>query len=486
MTERSNDPGSDDGEQREHRTEIEHIERVDEQEAAHEEASDDEPNRSDSIDLGVLSAVQDFTDEAAVLTAKIQSPTGSSGLFAIIQAGEIRAVVQLEGESTPFDASGLRGSLEADDKTLMTLLEPGRWPESFLLDFGRGHTADPVETYTLCVHLIEEHLDFPRQGMEHVVALWIFASYLHRRLGVCPYLAITGPKGSGKTKFLEVLYHLAFNALFTVNITQAALFRSIQAARATILLDEAEALSDVGRSEDLRLLLQSGYKAGASVVRASGEGFRIQKFDTYGPKALANIRGLESVLADRAIPIHMWRTAAAQGAKPVRQSDSEWGEVRAGLYSFALTQSQRVLDIYSTEDDGLYRYTNRLGELWRPILALASVLEQQGVPELVDVVQRIQDEHSGDVVAMEIDPEEVALALALIDLVEGASSNLSVGEITRQVAARLGPDAEIPDRAHVGRMMRRLNLGHPRRTGTERRYFVVAAEVTDFLKRMGG
>ena len=279
---------------------------------------------------------------------------------------------------------------------------------------------------------------------------------------------------------------LAFNALFTVNITQAALFRSIQATRGTILLDEAESLSGDERSEDLRQLLQSGYKAGASVVRASGEGFGLQKFDTYGPKALANIRGLEPVLADRAIPIHMWRTAGAQGAKPVGRSDSEWGEVRAGLYSFALTQSKRVWGIYTTEDSGLFRYTNRMGELWRPILALASLLEQQGVPGLVDIVQRIQDDHRDDVVGMEIDPEEVALAAALIDLVQGASSTLSVGEITRQVEVRLGPDAEIPTRAHVGRMMRRLNLGHPRRTGTERQYFVVAAEVIDFLRRMGG
>lgn len=376
-------------------------------------------NISDSTGFGVLNAVQDFANGVAVLTVMALSATGSPGLFAIIQAGAVRAIVQLRDSITHWSASGLRGILEADLKTLVILLEPGRWPAARLGDFLRGHTADLVETYTRCVQLIEEHLDFPRQGIANVVVLWIFGTYLHRLLGVFPYLAITGPKGSAKTKLLEVMDRLAFNALFTVNITQAALFRSIQATRATILLDEAESLSGDERSGDLRQLLHSGYRKGASVVRASAEGFGLQKFDTYGPKALANIRGLEPVLADRAIPIHMWRTVAAQGAKPVRQSDSEWGEVRAGLYSFALTQSQRVWDIYSAEDSGLFRYTNRMGELWRPILALASLLEQEGVTGLVDIVQRIQDDHRDDVVGMEIDPEELALAAALIDLVEG-------------------------------------------------------------------
>lgn len=45
--------------------------------ATNREASDEEPNMSAPIELGLLNAVQDFTDEATVLTVKMQSQTGS-------------------------------------------------------------------------------------------------------------------------------------------------------------------------------------------------------------------------------------------------------------------------------------------------------------------------------------------------------------------------------------------------------------------------
>ena len=441
-----------------------------------------------SAEIGTLNAVQDFMGPIGVVTVKLHPPGRSPGLFAVMGVGEERNIVPVTDRVTPWRVGELSGNLEADNPTLMSLLESGSWPAERLSDFlSRNPTVDPVETFTRCVHYIEKHIDFPDKSYGRIVALWLMGTYIHRLFEAFPYLAITGPRGSGKTRLLEVLGGLAFNPLFTANISPAAMFRVIEAMCPTLLLDEAEGLSESGSSFDLRLIIQSGYRPGPTAIRASGDGYTIQTWNLYCPKAIANIHGLESTLADRAIPVVMWKTRGIQGRLRLDRKAPDWGEIRAQLYSFALTNHERVAAMYaSSADESLFRQAGRIGELWNPLLAIAAFLEENGATDLVLTVQEAQEQHSQDVAGSASDPWEVALAVALLDLVPSGSALLTPTQIADQMIKRLGSGEAEPTANNVGRLMRRLKLGHDRRTGVKRQYLVFAKRVVDFLKRTGG
>lgn len=68
------------------------------------------------------------------------------------------------------------------------------------------------------------------------------------------------------------------------------------------MIDETEKLSRPDRALEFRSILLGGYKKGEKVYRTEKlrDGtFQPEAFEVYGPKALANIGGIEDVLEDR-------------------------------------------------------------------------------------------------------------------------------------------------------------------------------------------
>ena len=74
---------------------------------------------------------------------------------------------------------------------------------------------------------------------------------------------------SGKTRLLEVLHELVREPISTMNISDAALFRVIEAKAPTLLFDEVDSIfnpkaRERGLRDDLRALLNAGYRRGAA------------------------------------------------------------------------------------------------------------------------------------------------------------------------------------------------------------------------------
>ena len=96
--------------------------------------------------------------------------------------------------------------------------------------------------------------------------------------------------------------------------------------------------SDPGMQQ-IRQLLNSGYKQGMPAIRVTGDDIKPQAFDVYSPKILAAIMGLEDVLASRCIAIPMRRTNKKMPSFP---SNFDGGAIRHQLYTLALTHFQAV------------------------------------------------------------------------------------------------------------------------------------------------
>jgi hypothetical protein len=85
----------------------------------------------------------------------------------------------------------------------------------------------------------------------------------------------------------------------------------------TILFDEVDAIfnpKNGGNHEDLRGLLNAGYKRSATIARCVGDtkNMKVERFPVYAPAALAGIAGaMPSTITTRAITIHMRRRREA-------------------------------------------------------------------------------------------------------------------------------------------------------------------------------
>jgi hypothetical protein len=138
---------------------------------------------------------------------------------------------------------------------------------------------------------VRRYVVFASDAQPVALAVWIAHAHTIKAADCTAYLAITSPaKRSGKTRLLELLELLVPSPLRTSNISDAALFRIIDEARPVILLDEADAIfGPKSDREDLRALLNAGYRRGAEVVRceANGKAQVVRRFDAFSAKALA-------------------------------------------------------------------------------------------------------------------------------------------------------------------------------------------------------
>lgn len=161
------------------------------------------------------------------------------------------------------------------------------------------------------------------------LSLWVLHGYCVESAVATPYLAITSAeKRSGKSRLLEVLAILVARPLRAAGATEAALFRSLKTTPPpTLLMDEVDALFGPkanGNHEDLRALLNAGHRRGTPVLRCVGErSSSVEKFEVFGPKALAGIGDLPDTVADRSLPIRLKRRAPSERVERFRERDAE-------------------------------------------------------------------------------------------------------------------------------------------------------------------
>ena len=161
------------------------------------------------------------------------------------------------------------------------------------------------------------YVALPPHGAD-TLALWVVFAHSLDAFQVAPRLALTSPvKQCGKTRTLTILQNLTPKALLTSNISSAGLFRTIEAARPTLLIDEGDSFLQF--SDELRGILNSGHtRAGAFVIRLVGQDFEPRTFSTWAAMAFASIGRLPDTLADRSIILPMKRKSAGEKVERFR------------------------------------------------------------------------------------------------------------------------------------------------------------------------
>lgn len=200
------------------------------------------------------------------------------------------------------------------------------------------------------------YMDFQDDRIYDFCALWTIGTYFHAFFNTYPYVFWNAMKASGKTKCLTLTEMMAFNAINATNISASALFRLIQANKCTMLLDENENATEHQISEWKSILL-SGYKRAGKVYRAE-EGrkrgskvFRVNEYEVYSPKMLANIGGVEDVLESRCIYFNLLRTVNYEtGNREIETTLDKWKDIRNDLYILLMQEFSTVIDTYKNLD----------------------------------------------------------------------------------------------------------------------------------------
>ncbi|MGB3441958.1 MAG: DUF3631 domain-containing protein [Actinophytocola sp.] len=216
---------------------------------------------------------------------------------------------------------------------------------------------------------------FPNEHCAHAVALWFAHTHIADRFYITPRLILDSAEpGSGKTRVLEVASLLVRSPESTISTTPAALFRLVSASRITILFDEVDAVFNAkGGNEDLRGLLNAGYKQGATVTRCAGDAksMKIERFPVFAPVALGGIAGnMPATITTRAVTIHMRRRRSNQTVEQFRQRTAERDArpIREALAAWMASVADEAAEAVPSLPNGV---VDRSAEIWEPLVAIA-------------------------------------------------------------------------------------------------------------------
>jgi putative DNA primase/helicase len=241
----------------------------------------------------------------------------------------------------------------------LNLPDPDPWPDpvdgAALLD----EVAQAIRRYVV----LDQH---EADG----VAFWVLAAHAFDAWVIFPRLFVTAPeKQCGKTTLLDLISRLVPRRLVASGITASSLFRTIEAARPTLLLDEADAYAR--GNEDLRSVLDAGHRRDGAVIRTVGDNHEPRQFSAWAPVALAAIGHLPGTIEDRSIIIRLRRRRPDEPVESLRldrvgrleelaRKAARWAADHIGVLAAA----------DPTMPPGIY---NRAADNWRALLAVADL-----------------------------------------------------------------------------------------------------------------
>lgn len=219
------------------------------------------------------------------------------------------------------------------------------------------------------------YVAFPSVEAGHALTLWIAATHAQDAWEHAPRCAVVSPeKRCGKSRVMDVAEATSRASLVTVNISPAALVRSItEKDPPTLFIDEADTIfgaKSADNNEDLRGIVNSGHQRGRPYVRYDMTSRSVENLPTFSMAMLAGIGDLPDTIMDRAIVLRMRRRAPGEKVAPyrTRRDRPALHELRDRLTDWikphidSLQGSEPVMPV---ED--------RAADTWEPLVAVADL-----------------------------------------------------------------------------------------------------------------
>jgi hypothetical protein len=218
------------------------------------------------------------------------------------------------------------------------------------------------------------------EGSDVIIATWLPHTYLIEPAGsaqviaTSPILSINSPdRQCGKSTVKQLLSKLAARPCSTDNISNASLYRLMELEQPTLLIDEADTFL-VSRQEMVGIL-NSGYRPDGWVIRQDPDkGQQINRFSTWGAKAIFSIGNLPPSLHSRCLSIPMKRKrkdeAVTRLSVYLRENEGALNDLRRKILRFCLDNREAIAISTPELPDCL---DDRQQDNCEPLLQIASV-----------------------------------------------------------------------------------------------------------------
>jgi putative DNA primase/helicase len=244
--------------------------------------------------------------------------------------------------------------------------------KDFLPHWKNEQWSDPVDGAALLDGLrnyFTRHAALPKNA-DVVLALWPLHTWVFDCFDITPYLVITSPtRRCGKSLVLTILQWLCCRAKKNDSMSKAAIYRSVEAERPTLVLDETGWVVDL--KDERQGVLCGGFERNGFVEVCEGESANItvRRFSTYCPKAFGIIGKLTATLMDRSIEVAMQRKTKLDKVERLgRRDNADCARLRQQCLRWANDNREALPAITVKAPEGL---NDRALDIWEPLLAIA-------------------------------------------------------------------------------------------------------------------
>lgn len=289
------------------------------------------------------------------------------GIAAVVKIVELPSPVK---DSSDFFAA--RGAKERFDALVATAQkQPARHASRGRAEIDGAALLDDVRTF------ISRFVAFPDESNLDAVTLWAAHTHMVECFHTTPRLAaVSAEPESGKTRLLEILDLLTPNPMLILSPSVAAVFRKLANEQVTLLIDECDTIFNFrgkdDQNEDLRALLNAGYRRGAHIPRCTGKNHEVQEFAVFAATALAGIGDLPETVMTRAIVIRMKRRTSSETVEPfrLRIHEEQGHALRDRLALWAESVGAEAGAAYPDLPEGV---VDRRAEAWEPLISIADL-----------------------------------------------------------------------------------------------------------------
>jgi hypothetical protein len=393
----------------------------------------------------------------------------------------------------------------ADSLTNLVTGKGGAWTLAPHLDLPSGERLVPYSaTNNLLVHkvvllpsepeeygseseLLEEVRSFIHRYValtprfEAISAYYVLFSWLYDRFNELPYLRVRGDYGSGKSRFLLTVGSLVYKPMFVSGAsTVSPIFRTIDAFRGTLVIDESDFKESDERNEIIKIFNQ-GNARGFPVLRSEQVGnrkeFDVRAYTVFGPKLIATRRDFKDrALESRCLTEEMGQVELRKDI-PINLPatfEEEARGIRNKLLAFRLRTFHRELGSDGLTDQAI---EPRLRQVFSPLL---SVIED---PDVREEVAALAKQYQREIVADRGLDVEAAVLAAVYGL-KKEGKPLAVQDITAAFLEEYGEEfgGKASPRWVGSILRRRLGLRPVKSNGT---YIIPPGELPK-LERLFG
>ena len=277
------------------------------------------------------------------------------------------------------------------------------------------------ELYIDVVNYFKSISDLPHDGYYHLLAIWVFHTYLTEPCQYSPIISFYAIAERGKTRTGKGKIYIGRRGLHVQTLREAYILRACHDMKATLFFDVMDLWKKAEQNGTEDIIL-SKFEKGLTVPRVNnpdrGPHRDTTYYNVFGPTVIATNECVHRILETRALQINM-----PEGTKiyDVDVTPEQAVELKGRLLAFRAYFIDKALPNVSKPVSG------RLGDITRPLLQIARIVNPQVEETLIKLINELNQQRM-----LEKSETIEAMIIKVICSLENevVAGKLGIGDIT--------------------------------------------------------